>query len=233
VVAISRDGARQIVDLLGVAPGRIDLIPLATSPRPAGARTPAAQLRATLGLSEGPVVLNVAAKKRHKNQGTLIRALPAVRAVHAGAQLVLAGAPTGYERELRAEVDRLGLDGAVAFCGYVAQEDLEGLYELATCFAFPSLNEGFGLPILEAMERGLPVACSNVSAMPEVAGEAALLFDPHDPEAAAQAIVRLLGDAALRERLTAAGRARTRTFSWRATAEATIDCWERAMASRR
>jgi alpha-1,3-rhamnosyl/mannosyltransferase len=95
------------------------------------------------------------------------------------------------------------------------------------------LNEGFGLPILEAMERGLPVACANVSALPEVAGDAALLFDPRDPEAVGVAIARLLGDAALRERLAQAGRSRTQSFSWRTTAERTIDCWERALAARR
>ena len=233
VVAISRDGAGQIAEHLRVPPRRIDVIPLGASPRPAVTAAAPAELRAALGLGDGPVVLNVGAKKRHKNQAALVRAMPSVRAAHPTAQLVLAGAPTEYEQELRGEVARLGLEAAVTFCGYVSQEQLEGLYSLATCFAFPSLSEGFGLPILEAMERGLPVACSDVSAMPEVAGEAALLFDPRDDEAVAQALIRLLGDAALRELLAGAGRARKRLFSWRTTAERTIDCWERAVAARR
>lgn len=233
VVAISHAGAEQIVERLHVPASRVDVIPLGASSRPAVTPTPPAELRARLGLSDGPVVLNVGAKKRHKNQVALVRALPSVRVAHPAAQLVLAGAPTEYELELRAEVRRLGLEGAVVFCDYVSQEDLEGLYSIATCFVFPSVNEGFGLPVLEAMERGVPVACSNVSAMPEVAGDAALLFDPGDSEDVAGAITRLLGDAALRARLTEAGTRRKRAFSWRATAERTIDCWERALAARR
>jgi alpha-1,3-rhamnosyl/mannosyltransferase len=112
-------------------------------------------------------------------------------------------------------------------------EDLEGLYALASVFAFPSLSEGFGLPLLEAMERGVPVACSNVSALPEVAGGAALLFDPRDPDDVAATILRVLEDPELAQRLTTAGRARQGAFTWSATAERTLDTWERAVAERR
>lgn len=233
VVAISQDGADQIVDRLRVPVRRVDVIPLGASSPSAATPTPPAELRAALGLRDGPVVLNVGAKKRHKNQVALVRAMPSIQAAHPNAQLVLAGAPGAYEEKLRAEVRQLGVEGAVVFCGYLSQEHLEGLYSIATCLVFPSLNEGFGLPILEAMERGLPVACSNVSAMPEVAGDAALLFDPSNAGAAAEATIRLLGDASLRERLAALGRSRTRLFSWRTTAERTIESWERALAARR
>ena len=233
VVAISQDGADQIVGRLRVPVDRVDVIPLGASARSGATPTPPAALRAALGLGDGPIVLNVGAKKRHKNQVALVRAMPLVLAAHPDAQLVLAGAPGEYERELRAAATQLGLERAVILCGYISQEQLEGLYAMATCFVFPSLNEGFGLPILEAMERGLPVACSNVSAMPEVAGDAALLFDPGDDGTVAAAITRLLADAALREQLVIAGRRRKRLFSWRATAERTIDCWERAVAARR
>jgi len=233
VVAISQDGADQVTGRLRVPADRVDVILLGASARSGATPTPPEELRAVLDLGDGPVVLNVGAKKRHKNQAALVRAMASVRAVHPDAQLVLAGAPGEYEQELRAAARRLGLETAVIFCGYVSQEHLEGLYSMATCFVFPSLNEGFGLPILEAMERDLPVACSNVSAMPEVAGDAALLFDPGDDGAVAAAITRLLGDSALRQQLAVAGRKRKGLFSWRATAERTIDCWERAMAARR
>lgn len=233
VVAISRAGADLIVERLRVPEDRIDLIPLGTSARSAAPPTPPEELRRRLGIGAGPVILNVGMAKRHKNQISLVRSLPAVRARHGDAHLVLAGASGHYERQLREEVRRLDLEGAVTFAGYVEQRDLEGLYALATCFAFPSLQEGFGLPILEAMQRGLPVACSNVSAMPEVAGEAVLLFDPHDTGAIAATISSVLGDAALRERLARAGRARAGVYSWRRTAELTLECWERTLAARR
>lgn len=232
VVAISEAGAEQIRSRLGVAANRIEVIPLGTSARAHCAPTAPGELRERLRLGPGPVVLNVAAKKRHKNQVALVRALPAIRRSQPGAQLVLAGAPGDYEAELREEVSIQGLEDAVTFCGYVDSPDLEGLYALATCFAFPSLNEGFGLPILEAMERGLPVACSDRSSMPEVAGDAALLFDPDDPLEVARAVTRLLGEPALRGQLALAGQERKRLFTWRATAELTIGCWERALAAR-
>jgi len=233
VIAISRAGAAQIRERLYVAHDRIDVIPLGTTTPPHSVPTDPKSLSDRLGLGSGPVVLNVAAKKRHKNQVALVRALPAIRRSQADAQLVLAGAPGEYEAELRGEVATAGLGDAVTFCDYIDRQDLEGLYALATCFAFPSLNEGFGLPILEAMDRGLPVACSNVSAMPEVAGDAALLFDPENVDDVARSITRLLSEPSLRESLIAAGRRRKRLFTWRATAESTVECWERAITDRR
>jgi glycosyltransferase involved in cell wall biosynthesis len=188
-------------------------------------------VRERLGLGDGPIVLNVAMKKVHKNQLRLVQALPAVRAAVPGAQLVLPGARTPYEDELRAEAARLGLGGAVAFPGYVDDADLEGLYAEAAAFAFPSLNEGFGMPVLEAMARGVPVVAAAAGALPEVAGDAALLVDPSSTEELASATVRVLTDAPLRERLIAAGRERPARFTWDRTAAQTLDCWRRALAS--
>ena len=112
--------------------------------------------------------------------------------------------------------------------GYVDDADLEGLYAAASVFVFPSLNEGFGLPVLEAMGRGLPVETSDRSALPEVAGDAALLVDPESVEAIADATVRAIADAPTRERLTAAGRERPATFTWDRAAAETVASWERA-----
>jgi alpha-1,3-rhamnosyl/mannosyltransferase len=106
---------------------------------------------------------------------------------------------------------------------------MEGLYALADAFVFPSLYEGFGLPVLEAMARGVPVACSDRSSLPEVAGDAALLFDPEDVGAMTVVLSRLLDDGALRSRLSAAGVARAASFTWARTAELTVASYRRAL----
>ena len=103
----------------------------------------------------------------------------------------------------------------------------------ATVFALPSLEEGFGLPLLEAMRRGVPVACSNISSLPEVVGPAAELFDPYDVDDMRAAIARVLGDPALAERLVRDGYERIRVYTWEATARATLESYRRAIAARR
>jgi len=115
----------------------------------------------------------------------------------------------------------------------VSAQELEGLWALARAFVYPSLYEGFGLPVLEAMARGVPVACSNVSSLPEVAGEAALLFDPTSPAQIARALERLLTDVELRDRLSSAGRERAAQFTWARTAQGTLASYETALAAHR
>ena len=162
------------------------------------------------------------AKKVHKNQIRLVQALPRVREAVPDARLVLAGAATPHESELRAEADRLGVGGAVASPATWPTPTWRGSTRRPRSFAFPSLNEGFGLPLLEAMGRDLPIVTSTVSSLPEVAGDAALLVDPTSVEEIADAISRVLRDANLRERLVAAGRERLQVFSWTRTAEETL-----------
>ena len=116
-----------------------------------------------------------------------------------------------------------------AFPAWVSAEELEGLWGVARAFVFPSLYEGFGLPVLEAMARGVPVACSNASSLAEVAGDAALLFDPRDETAIASALGRLLDDTALAEGLRARGLARAREFTWERTARLTLESYARAL----
>jgi glycosyltransferase involved in cell wall biosynthesis len=153
-----------------------------------------------------------------------------VRKVVPDAVLVVPGNRTPLRAKLEERARTLGVEGAVAFPGWIEAADLEGLYRAARCFAFPSLREGFGLPILEAMIRGLPVACAPESAMLEVAGEAALYFDPRSPESIGDAIVRLLLDQPFADELAAAGLDRQRRFTWQRTAELTLDVYERAMS---
>lgn len=238
VPAAARRSHRVIVDAastradlishLGVAPGKIDVAPLGVAVQADAPATPAAELRAKLDLDERPLVLSLSAKRPHKNLSRLLRALAAIDAAERPA-LVVPGYATPHEAELRQLADSLSIGDTVRMPHWLPAEDLEGLYAVATAVVFPSLYEGFGLPVLEAMARGVPVACSNRSSLPEVAGDAALLFDPEDVLAIRLALERLLGDGELADRLREAGHARAATFTWRRTAELTAASYERAL----
>jgi glycosyltransferase involved in cell wall biosynthesis len=232
VLTLSEAGAQHVVEHLRVARERIDVVPLASGGSDLLTPTPAPELRARLGLGEGPVVLTVSAKKANKNLLRLIRAMPAVLERQPDAVLVMPGNPTPHELELRALAGELGIAEHVVFPEYVDAGDLEGLYALASCFVFASVNEGFGIPILEAMRRGVPVACSRATALPEVAGEAARYFDPYSVQDIADGVVEVLCDRALSARLVALGRERQASFTWQATARGTLDCYARAWRAR-
>ena len=141
---------------LGIPLARIDAVPLGPGAENRVLPTPEGELRERIGLGAGRVVLTVSAKRPHKNLRRLVQAFRRVRARVPDAVLVMPGNPTEHEQELRRESDALGLSDAVRFPAYVGAADLEGLFRLAECFVFPSLREGFGLPILEAMRRGVP-----------------------------------------------------------------------------
>jgi glycosyltransferase involved in cell wall biosynthesis len=228
VIADSQSTRDDLVELVGLSAERIDVVPLGLGASRRSEPAPQAQLRERLRLGERPVVLSLSAKRPHKNLlaliGALARIAPGERPV-----LVLAGYPTEHEAQLRERARTLGVEDDVRFPGWLSEAEVEGLWAIAAAFVFPSLYEGFGLPVLEAMARGVPVACSNASSLPEVAGDAALLFDPREESAIADAVTRLLTDRALRERLIAAGRLRVREFTWERTARATIDSYRRAL----
>jgi glycosyltransferase involved in cell wall biosynthesis len=139
---------------------------------------------------------------------------------------VLPGYATGAEDELVEQIARLGLADRVHLLGWIDDAELDGLYAAAELLVFPSLAEGFGLPVLEAMEHGLAVATSNTSSMPEVGGDAVVYFDPFDVNDIARGIDQLLNDTELRARLAAAGRVRAKEFSWSRAAEQTVAAYE-------
>ncbi|HEY4450055.1 MAG TPA: glycosyltransferase family 1 protein [Solirubrobacteraceae bacterium] len=232
LIAISQASATEIVQHLGVSRERLDVVPLGPGVRPQATPTPEPELRERLGLGEGRIVLAVSAKKVHKNLRRLVEAIAIVAAREPTAMLVLPGEPTEHERELRSLAAARGILANVTFPSYVEAADLEGLYAAASCFVLASVNEGFGLPVLEAMRRGVPVACSNVSAMPEVAGDAARYFDPLSVEDIAAAVLDILADGTLAARLVAAGREQAQGFSWSATAQLTLESYERAWRAR-
>jgi glycosyltransferase involved in cell wall biosynthesis len=240
VPAAARRSDRIIVDavstrddlerFLKVDRAKIDVVPLGVGTPPATDPVPEPELRSRLRAGDRPIVLSVSAKLAHKNLPRLITALARIPST-SRPLLVLPGYPTPHEEELRNQVAQLGITDDVRLLGWVSAAELEGLYRIAAAFVFPSLAEGFGLPVLEAMARGVPVACSGRGALAEVVGDAALLFDPESETAIAAAIARLLDDHELAGRLAGAGRERARHYSWDAAAAGTLAAYGRALAA--
>jgi glycosyltransferase involved in cell wall biosynthesis len=228
VIADSNSTREDLIELLGVAPERIDVVPLGLGSVRRVAGLAERDVRARFELGERPVALSLSAKRPHKNLLVLIEALAQI-AREDRPVLVIPGYATAHEAQLRERAAVLGVAEDVRFPAWVSDEELEGLWSIARAFVFPSLYEGFGLPVLEAMARGVPVACSNASSLPEVAGDAALLFDPRREDEIAQALRRVLEDQQLRERLRALGAARVGRFTWQQSARLTLDSYSRAM----
>jgi len=227
IVAVSASTAEDLVTHLHVLRTKIDVTPLGVTERPPVTPTPEAELRARYELGDARVILSASAQRPHKNLARLIEAharLPAPRPA-----LVLPGYRTAYEAQLRAIAQRLGTLGEIRFLGWVGAEELEGLYALADVFAFPSLYEGFGLPPLEAMARGVPVLTSARGSLAEVAGDAALVVDPESVDAIAAGLAHLLADHTLRGRLITAGHERASHFTWERTAELTAQSYARTL----
>jgi glycosyltransferase involved in cell wall biosynthesis len=174
-------------------------------------------------------LLSVGTREPGKNRTTLLQALQ--RLVRDGRDLHLAivGGSGWLHEEEEAEIDELGLRGHVHFTGYVPDEHLPALYNAAKVFVFPSLHEGFGLPVLEAMASGTPVVTSNRSSLPEVAGDAALLVDPTNADEIAGTVARILDEPALASGLRKQGLARAASFTWDDCARATVDVYRRVL----
>jgi len=212
IIAVSSFTARHVETLLHVPASRIRIVPHGVHLPP---------------VSSAPrenLVLFVGAIQRRKNVARLVKAFERLPAAW---RLALAGAPDGYgaAEELRA-VEESPRRAAIDVLGYVSNASLERLYQRASIFAFPSLDEGFGMPLLEAMAHGVPILTSSRSALPEVAGDAALLVDPLDTDAIADGLDRLAQDASLRANLTRRGRARASNFSWESAVSQTWNIYQ-------
>jgi glycosyltransferase involved in cell wall biosynthesis len=181
------------------------------------------------GLDGRRVALAVATNLPHKNLPILIGALSAMHP-EGRPVLVLAGHGTDDPR-LQMQAAAAGLADDVRTLGACSIQELDGLYAVADCLVLPTLHEGFGLPVLEAMARSLPVVCSDLPALREVAGDAAVYFDPRVPAEIAQALERVLGDTALASRLRRLGSARAGKFSWQAAAERTLQSYLAALGT--
>lgn len=229
IVTVSHNTRRDLLRLHDLAPDRVSVVHEAASPvfRPIRDRVRLETVRAKYGLP-GRFILYVGTIEPRKNLGRLIDAFAQARAAGIPHELVCVG-PYGWSsRDLAGRIERLGLSRHVHFTGYVPFEDLPVIYNLGELFVFPSLYEGFGLPVVEAMASGTPVLTANTSSLAEVAGDGAETVDPMNTEALAVAIRRLATDEALRRDLAERGWRRSQAFSWARTAKDMLAVYQRA-----
>ncbi len=226
VITISEASRRDLLARYRLPADRVTVIPLAPAPQFAPQPDRAVErVRDRYDLRD--YVLYVGINKPHKN---LVRLVEAWQRVETDAQLVMAGAWDPRYPEPKRRVSELRIDDRVRFLGPVNDDDLPALYAGARLFVFPSLYEGFGLPVIEAMACGTPVACADTASLPEVAGDAAALFDPHDTAGIATVVGELLANEALRLKHRSLGLARAAGFSWSRTAAATLGVYRRIAA---
>ena len=215
LVADSESTRRDITQSYGIAPDKIRVVYPGYDPDTYSANGSDRRLRS----GEGSYLLYVGNLLPHKNLLSLLDALAILRRRYRARLIIRGDGQPAYARAVRERVETLGLGDLVSFQGYAAEGALRDLYAGAVCLVRPSLREGFGLPVLEAMACGTPVITSSSSSLPEVGGDAALRVDPHDAIDLADAMYRVLTDADLRDDLRERGLKWVRAFSWRRTAE--------------
>jgi glycosyltransferase involved in cell wall biosynthesis len=224
IVTVSLASRDDIVATLGVPAERISVVHNGAGRRPEVASAPEDDVRARLRLPPNArVVLCVGAIRPHKNQAVLVRALPRLPE---DVVVVLAGHPEPYVAELETLASELGVKERLRIAGYVDDGEMEALWRLAGCAAFATLGEGFGLPVVEALERGVPVACSDIAVLREVGGKHPYYFPPSDVGGAARALLAALNG----PRDDPAAKAWAGRFSWEAAACGTFEAYERALA---
>lgn len=216
IIAVSEFTRQQVISLLGAAPEKVRVVHHgAPAPGPAAATT-----------VREKIVLHVGAIQKRKNTARLVEAFETVDSFW---RLVLVGSAGYGADEILARIERSPARDRIVVTGYATPEALAGWYARAMVFAFPSLDEGFGMPVLEAMANHVPVLTSNRSALPEVAGDAALLVDPENGEAIGEALRSLTGRPELREDLAQRGVLRARRFTWEKAVRATWDAYEEVL----
>ena len=234
IITVSEFSRDAILRAYPVSPDKVRVIPNAASPefRVVARGRAAHAIRDHFGV-EAPFIFSVGDLQPRKNHIGLINAFARLLAEHPNLphHLILAGQNTWFTPRVMAAAHASGVASRIHFTGFVSDSDLIQLYNACDCFVFPSFYEGFGLPILEAMACGCAVACSNTSAMPEVAEGAGLLFDPRNPASIARSMADVLLDAELRKRMEARGLHRATHFNWRKSALATLDVYREVVAA--
>ena len=228
IVTPSRTTAEDLLSRTAVDPSKLHVVPLAAS-LPAG-KLDADDVLARLKI-RGPYVLFVGTLEPRKNLVRLVRAYRRVAAEGFPHALVLVG-PLGWHHESLMRELALQGPGEIVMTGEISADELDAVYRAADVFAYPSLYEGFGLPVLEALVRGIPTVASNTSAVPEVSGDAALGVDPRSVRSIAQAISSLVSDVGLADRMAARARAQAQRFSWDETARLTLQVYERVLGKK-
>lgn len=231
VIVHSRSGATDVAACFGVSAERIAVVPLGVGPEfyPESPATRDA-VRARLASGREGFILFCGSLEPRKDVPTLLGAFARLHDARDRYRLVLAGGGGRASPEVTGLVAALGLEEAVALEGYLEVAELRALYAAAALFVLPSLYEGFGLPVLEAMACGAPVVAANTSSLPEVVGDAGLLVRPGDPEALAEAMARVLGDPDVAADLRRRGLERAKRFTWEETAARTLAVY-RAVAA--
>ena len=214
---------QDIVTKLGSDPSRITVVPFGSEWLFGGEVVGAELVRRRFGLNE-QFFFYPARTYPHKNHRFLIDAF---RPIAGDAQLILTGAPWVHDGRLSEDIERAGLTGRARHLGHVSRGELGGLYQAATALVYPTLFEGFGGPVLEAMSVGCPVISSNVASLPEVVSDAGLLLDPNDDQVWTEAMQRMLTDQDWRKVFSEKGRRRSAKFSWKSSAELLLSAYER------
>lgn len=232
ILTLSEFSRRDIVETYEIDPARVFVTPLAAPPhfRPSTDGTELARIRKTFGIQRD-YILSLGSIQPRKNLVRLIRAYSLLRAMHPARkapQLVLAGKRGWlYDDTMRTAAEH-AVDDDIVFTGYVPDRDLPALYSGATCFVYPSYFEGFGLPIVEAMQCGTPVIAANQTSSPEVLGNAGILVDPYNEKELAQGMARVIDNPDFRSQLSVKGLSRAKIFNWTTTARLTLQAYERA-----
>ena len=233
ILTLSEFSRRDVIEIYTVDPDRVLVTPAAAPANfaPVENETELKDIRERYGIKPN-YLLSLGSIQPRKNLARLIEAYALLRTSRAGdqlPQLVIAGKRGWLDNEIQRAAQRENRNESIKFIGYVPEKDLPALYSAAICFVYPSFFEGFGLPVLEAMQCGTPVIAGNRTSLPEVAGAAALLFDPFDTRALAEAIGRIIDSPDTRAELRVKGLERARNFSWTATARLTLQAYERAL----
>ncbi len=233
IIAVSKTTKKDLMQYFKVGGGKIEVVynGIDDAFRQPLADDDLERWRGHLGL-EGPYLLFVGnARKPHKNLDNVVKAYARALQRHDFPhRLVCVGERTGVEFKVRQRAEQLGIGERIVLLGHVAQEALPAVYQGAALFLFPTLYEGFGLPVVEAMASGLPVITSNTSALKEIAAGYADLVNPLDVEGMAKSIVQGVSDADHREALSKLGRRRAQDFQWRQAAEKTLEIYRQAIA---
>ena len=231
VIAVSQHTATDVAELYGVPRERITVVRNGARADfyPISDKALIEAVKSRCGIHRAGFLLSTGGGHPRKNLTRVIEAFSRVPELRENFNLVIVGEMQRDGQALYDAVERAGIHAAAVFPGHVPVEDLRVLYSSCHAFVFPSLYEGFGMPVLEAMACGAPVVCSNAAALPEVAGDAAILVEPTDAEGIASALRTLLADPSLSQELRRRGRERAKAFSWERSARELLNVYQRLM----